>query len=61
VSATTVANLSEHGDTTKVVLDTDLMISGRVAQMGRGMHVEISNDLLEKFMTKLKGELGLRR
>jgi hypothetical protein len=33
------------------------MISGRVAQMGRGMLVEISNDLLEKFVTNLKGKL----
>jgi carbon monoxide dehydrogenase subunit G len=56
-SATTVANLVEHGETTKVVLDTDLMISGRIAQMGRGMLVEISNDLLEKFVTNLKGNL----
>jgi uncharacterized protein len=58
-SATTIATLSEHGDTTKVVLDTDLMISGRVAQMGRGMLVEISNDLLDKFATSLKNKIDI--
>lgn len=57
-SATTVANLSQQGDCTRVSLDTDLMISGRVAQMGRGMVVEISNDLIDRFVTNLKTELA---
>jgi uncharacterized protein len=55
-SATTVANLSKHGEGTHVDLDTDFMISGRVAQMGRGMIVEVSNDLLDRFVSNLKAE-----
>ncbi len=59
-SATTVASLTPAGNATRVVLDTDLKISGRVAQMGRGMLVEISNDLLERFVTNLKAMLADR-
>jgi carbon monoxide dehydrogenase subunit G len=53
-SATTIANLTKQEGGTHVDIDTDLMISGRVAQMGRGMIVEISNDLLERFVSNLK-------
>jgi uncharacterized protein len=53
-SATTIANLSKRDSGTHVALDTDLMIAGRVAQMGRGMIVEISNDLLDRFVSNLK-------
>jgi uncharacterized protein len=56
-SATTIANLTKQEGGTHVDLDTDLMISGRVAQMGRGMIVEISNDLLERFVSNLKTQL----
>jgi carbon monoxide dehydrogenase subunit G len=57
-SATTVANLSQRGDVTHVQLDTDLVITGRIAQMGRGMVVEISNDLFDRFVTNLKTKLA---
>jgi uncharacterized protein len=55
-SATTVANLSKTDHGTRVDLDTDLMIAGRVAQMGRGMVVEVSNDLLDRFISNLKSQ-----
>jgi len=55
-SATTVAGLSQRGEGTHLGLDTDLMISGRIAQMGRGMIVEISNDLLDRFVSNLKAQ-----
>lgn len=57
-SATTVAMLTGTDGGTHVALDTDLVISGRVAQMGRGMLVEVSNDLLERFVANLKRDFG---
>jgi len=57
-SATTVAVLTGTDRGTHVALDTDLVISGRVAQMGRGMLVEVSNDLLERFVANLKRDFG---
>lgn len=58
-SATTVAVLTVKNGGTQVALDTDLVISGRVAQMGRGMLVEVSNDLLERFVANLKRDFGV--
>lgn len=57
-SATTVAVLTGTDGGTHVALNTDLVISGRVAQMGRGMLVEVSNDLLERFVANLKRDFG---
>lgn len=57
-SATTVAVLTEKDAGTHVALDTELVISGRVAQMGRGMLVEVSNDLLERFVANLKRDFS---
>ncbi len=58
-SATTVAVLTANDGGTHVTLDTDLVISGRVAQMGRGMLVEVSNELLERFVANLKRDFGI--
>jgi carbon monoxide dehydrogenase subunit G len=58
-SATTVAVLTEMNGGSHVALDTELVISGRVAQMGRGMLVEVSNDLLERFVMNLKRDFGI--
>jgi carbon monoxide dehydrogenase subunit G len=55
-SATTVARFSKLDCGTRVDLDTDFMIAGRVAQMGRGMIVEVSNDLLDRFVSNLKSQ-----
>jgi carbon monoxide dehydrogenase subunit G len=55
-SATTVAKFSKLDRGTRVDLDTDFMIAGRVAQMGRGMIVEVSNDLLDRFVSNLKSQ-----
>lgn len=55
-SGTTVAQMSELAGTTNIVLDTDLMIGGRIAQMGRGMVGDVSNDLLAKFVANLKAK-----
>jgi carbon monoxide dehydrogenase subunit G len=48
-SATAVSQLEPAGDGTKVTLETDLTISGAVAQYGRGMVSDISSRLTKEF------------
>ena len=51
------AVLVSEGSGTKVVIDTDLRISGKVAQFGRGMMGDISEKLLGQFAECLEGKL----
>jgi len=55
-SGTTTVTLSEIGDMTRADLTTDLMIGGRIAQMGRGMVGDVSNELLARFVANLKAK-----
>jgi len=55
-SGTTVVTMSESTGVTQVVLNTELMIGGRIAQMGRGLVSDVSNDLLARFVTNLKAK-----
>ena len=57
-SATVAAVLSADGDGTKVLIDTDLSITGRVAQFGRGVMVEVSSKLMEEFARRLEADLS---
>ncbi|MEU8222838.1 SRPBCC family protein [Kribbella sp. NPDC048915] len=45
------------GDTTEVTVDTDLTITGRPAQFGRGLIQEVSDKLLDQFTECLKTKL----
>jgi uncharacterized protein len=58
--ATITARLEPDGDGTRVAVDTDLMITGRVAQFGRGVLADVSSKLLDQFVacleTKLSGQ-----
>ncbi|MDP8978938.1 MAG: SRPBCC family protein [Actinomycetota bacterium] len=57
-SATVTATLSEaDGDGTEVAIDTDLSITGRVAQFGRGVVADVSTKLLGQFATCLEENL----
>lgn len=56
--ANIAAVLVPDGSGTKVVIDTDLRISGKVAQFGRGMMVDVSQKLLGQFADCLEGKLG---
>jgi uncharacterized protein len=56
-SATITAQLSAEGDTTSVHVDTDLKITGKVAQFGRGLISEVSDRLLGEFVTSLEAKL----
>jgi len=54
VSAVITATLSSEGDHTKVVVVTDLTISGKVAQFGRGVLADVSAKLLDQFVVNLE-------
>lgn len=53
-SATITAALTPDGDGTKVVVTTDLTVSGKVAQFGRGVLADVSAKLLGQFVDCLE-------
>lgn len=57
-AATITAVLTESGSSTDVVVTTDLQITGKPAQFGRGVMVEVGNKLLGKFADCLADELS---
>jgi len=48
-AATINARLHEEGERTRVTVQTDLAVTGRPAQFGRGVMVDVSNKLLGQF------------
>ena len=57
--ATVTATFVEEGsDSTKVDVNTDLAITGKPAQFGRGVIEDISNKLLQQFVTCLQDKVG---
>ncbi|TMK54747.1 MAG: carbon monoxide dehydrogenase, partial [Actinobacteria bacterium] len=44
-SATVTATLEADGDATNVAIDTDLNVTGKVAQFGRGVMADVSSKL----------------
>ncbi len=56
--ATIRAHLERAGDGTKVVVDTDLRITGRPAQFGRGVIQDVGTKLLDEFAACLATRLG---
>jgi carbon monoxide dehydrogenase subunit G len=57
VSATITANMSSSDAGTKVVITTDLTISGKVAQFGRGVLADVSAKLLDQFVANLESKV----
>jgi len=53
-SATITAQLEPAGTSTRVSVTTDLAISGRVAQFGRGVLADVSGKLLGQFVDSLE-------
>lgn len=53
-SATIEANLSPTATGTHVVVDTDLTITGKVAQFGRGVMADVSTKLMGQFVENLE-------
>ena len=56
--ATVTATLSEQGTGTKVAVLTDLALSGRAAQFGRGVIADVSNKILGQFAKNLQAEIA---
>lgn len=56
-SATVTATLQADGMATKVSVVTDLSITGKVAQFGRGVLVDVSTKLLGQFVVALEADV----
>ena len=57
-SATVTATLRPAGDgRTEVAIETDLTISGKIAQFGRGVMADVSSKLLDQFATCLESTI----
>ena len=52
------AQMTPEGDKTKVDIETDLKVSGKVAQFGRGVMQDVSTKLLGKFAECLEEKIG---
>jgi uncharacterized protein len=56
-AATVTAQLKDEGDSTHVGIVTDLAISGKAAQFGRGVLADVSGNLIAQFARSLEAEL----
>src|ERR1700736_101902 len=56
-NATITASLEPDGDGTKVTVLTDLTVTGKVAQFGRGVLGEVSAKLLNQFVACLERDV----
>jgi uncharacterized protein len=56
-SAIITATMSPDGDGTKVTVATDLTITGKVAQFGRGVLADVSGKLIGQFVDALEADL----
>jgi carbon monoxide dehydrogenase subunit G len=56
-NATITAQLSSEGTGTRAVITTDLKITGKVAQFGRGVMADVSEKLLGQFVECLESKL----
>jgi uncharacterized protein len=57
-AATVTAHLHEDGQRTRVTVDTDLKIVGKLAQFGSGMLQQVSERLLGEFVESLEAKLA---
>jgi hypothetical protein len=56
-SATVTAVMTEQGDGTRVEITTDMTVSGRVAQFGRGVMADVTARLLQQFVSNLEANV----
>jgi carbon monoxide dehydrogenase subunit G len=56
-SATITSTLSEQDGGVHVLVETDMQVTGRVAQFGRGMHKEVASKIMGRFADCLEKEL----
>ncbi len=57
-SATIVSTLREEGENTNVDVETDLKLTGRAAQFGRGLAQEVATRMLDDFAACLEREIS---
>jgi len=56
-AAVVTAQLKDEGDATSVVITTDLTISGKAAQFGRGVLGEVAGSLISQFAKALEADI----
>lgn len=56
-AAVVTAQLKDEGDATSVVITTDLTISGKAAQFGRGVLSEVAGNLIAQFAKALETDI----
>ncbi|TDC92380.1 carbon monoxide dehydrogenase [Saccharopolyspora aridisoli] len=56
-AATVVVTLTDEGDTTSGKVDTDLKVTGKPAQLGRGLISEVGGKILNQFADNLAKKL----
>lgn len=56
--ATISCGLTDRGDTTEVLVETDLAITGKPAQFGRGTLADVATNLIDKFAANLADEIA---
>ena len=56
-SATIVSTLLEEGEGTKVSVETDMKLTGRAAQFGRGIAQDVATKMLDQFASCLEEEI----
>jgi carbon monoxide dehydrogenase subunit G len=59
-TATVTTQLHDAGERTRVTVDTDLKIVGKLAQFGSGMLQQVSEKLLGQFVESLEAELAAK-
>jgi carbon monoxide dehydrogenase subunit G len=57
-SATIVSTLQEEGDQTRVTVETDMKLTGRAAQFGRGIAQDVATKMLGQFAGCLEREIS---
>lgn len=57
VNARVTSTLQPQGAATRIVLATDVHVTGKVAQFGSGVLADVSASLLRQFVTNLEGDL----
>jgi carbon monoxide dehydrogenase subunit G len=56
-SATITSTLHEENGGVRVHVETDMQLTGKVAQFGRGIHKEVATKIMDRFSDCLEKEL----
>ena len=57
-SATITSTLHDEGGSTRVLVETDIHITGKAAQFGRGMQQEVATKIMSQFAERLEDEIS---